>query len=223
MNEVRVLIADDHPTFRAGLRAVLDGRDGISVVAEAGDGEEAVAAAERHAPDVVLMDLSMPGLDGVAATRRITHARVLVITMNDTGEALHAVLRAGARGYVLKDASPEEIRSAVLTVADGRAVFGARMADRLLRSFAGPAAGRAMPYPELTVREREVLQLVAGGLDNASVAARLGLSGKTVRNYVSALLDKLDAPSRAALVAKAHEAGFGPQGGPARTDQDILP
>jgi DNA-binding NarL/FixJ family response regulator len=224
MTEVRVLIVDDHPTFRAGLRAILDGHHGIAVVDEATDGEAALAAAARCAPDVVLMDLAMPGLDGVAATRRITGgqrpARVLVVTMNDTDEALHAVLRAGARGYVLKDASPEEIRSAVLAVAEGRAVFGAGVTERLLRWFAGPGPAHALPYPHLTLREREVLHLVADGLDNAAVAARLQLSAKTVRNYVSVLLDKLGAPSRAAAVAKARKAGFG---SPARSDRDSCP
>jgi DNA-binding NarL/FixJ family response regulator len=224
MTEVRVLIVDDHPTFRAGLRAILDGHHGIAVVDEATDGEAALAAAARCAPDVVLMDLAMPGLDGVAATRRLTggqhRARVLVVTMNDTDEALHAVLRAGARGYVLKDASPEEIRSAVLAVAEGRAVFGAGVAERLLRAFTGQGPAQALPYPELTPREREVLHLVADGLENAVIAARLHLSGKTVRNYVSVLLDKIGASSRAAMVAKAREAGFG---SPARADRYSCP
>ncbi|GAA4574693.1 response regulator transcription factor [Planotetraspora kaengkrachanensis] len=224
MTDVRVLIVDDHPTFRAGLRAILDGRHGIVVVDEADDGESAVAAAARCAPDVVVMDLAMPGLDGVAATRRIAggpdSVKVLVLTMNDTDQALHAVLRAGARGYVLKDASADEIRSAVLAVAEGRAIFGTGVSERLLRSFAGQGPGQALPYPELTPREREVLHLVADGLDNTVIATRLHLSAKTVRNYVSALLDKLGAASRAAVVAKAREAGFG---GPARSDRYFRP
>lgn len=207
---VRVVVADDHPTFRAGLGAVLRTDDRLEVVGEAADAAGAVLLGE--AADVVVMDLAMPG-GGVEATRELKRrpgaARVLVLTMSESETSLFAALRAGAHGYLVKDAGPDEILAAVHAVAAGRAFFGGRVAGRVLAYFADPAAGVARPFPELSDREREVLELLAKGLDNAGIAARLVVSRKTVRNHVSNVLAKLQATDRTAAVIAAREAGFG--------------
>ncbi len=211
---VRVVVVDDHPVFRDGMRAVLDQLEGIEVVGEAADGEAAVAVVEQVRPDVVLMDLRMPGVDGLEATGRITRARpevaVLVLTMDEDDASVFAALRAGARGYLLKEAEGSDVHRSVLAVARGEAVFGAGVASRVMAWFAGGRpGGDPLPFPELTDREREVLELVAAGLDNAAIARRLFLSPKTVRNRVSDVLGKLRARSRAEAVALARDAGLG--------------
>jgi DNA-binding NarL/FixJ family response regulator len=174
-----------------------------------GSGEEAVELVARLAPDVLVVDLHMPGLGGVEAIRRIRPVqpavRVLVLTMDDADALVVAAVRAGARGYLLKDSEPDDVLRAVRAVARGDAVFGAALAGRL----AGLFSGSAQPFPELTGREREVLDLVARGLGNAAIAERLGISLKTVRNVVSAVLVKLRAADRAAAVVLAREAGLG--------------
>jgi DNA-binding NarL/FixJ family response regulator len=209
---VRVVLADDHPMYRFGLRAVLDASPEVEVVGEAADGAELLALVARHAPDVVLTDLSMPTLSGTAAidelTRRQPGVGVLVLTMHEDDVSLFAALRAGARGYLLKGADRDEIVRAVLAVAGGDAVYGGAVARRVVDSLTGVA--RTHVLPELTGREREVLELLAAGLPTGQIARRLALSDKTVRNHVSAVLTKLQVPDRAAAVARAREAGLGP-------------
>jgi DNA-binding NarL/FixJ family response regulator len=209
---VRVVVADDHPVFRDGLVAVLADR-GLDVVAEVDSGERAVEAVELHAPDVVLMDLAMPGLGGVEATRRITAqaptTAVLVVTMNTEDASVFAALKAGARGYLVKESAAADIARAVESVARGETVLGARVAGPVLAAAVGAGRAAAQPFPQLTTREREVLELVARGYDNARIGRHLGLSEKTVRNNVSVVLAKLPAATRAEAVAAARDAGLG--------------
>lgn len=212
---VRVVVADDHPVFREGLQAILEDAAGIEVVAAVADGEAAVEAASRLEPHVVLMDLRMPKVTGVQATARLQPllptTAVLVLTMSEEDDSVFAALRAGARGYLLKEASADDIVRGVRAIARGEAVFGARVADKVLAYFAtaASATARAVPFPKLTDREREVMDLVAQGCDNATIGRRLFLSPKTVRNHVSACLQKLQVASRAEAVAVARDAGLG--------------
>ena len=213
---VRVLVADDHPVFRSGLRLLLEDLD-VEVVGEAADGEAAVELAVAERPDVVLMDLQMPGTSGLEATRRIAErapdVRVLVLTMVEDDATLFAALRAGAAGYLLKGAGPDEIDRAVRGVAAGDAVYGAGVADRLRAMFtAGPGTGPGAapaPFPQLAERERDVLALMATGASNSEIASRLFLSDKTVRNYVSSIFSKLAVRDRAQAIVRAREAGLG--------------
>ncbi|WP_332662993.1 response regulator transcription factor [Aeromicrobium sp.] len=209
-----VLVVDDHAVFRAGMMAVLSGMDGIEVVGEAPDGESAVELVSETRPEVVLMDLRMPGMGGLVATSQITEKHpgvaVIVLTMNDDPDSVFAALRAGARGYLLKESGADDVERTIAAVARGEAVFGPRVAEQVVGFFAGAASRRGPEaFPELTAREREVLDLVARGLDNASIARRLFLSEKTVRNRVSDVLTKLQVASRAEAVARARDAGMG--------------
>jgi DNA-binding NarL/FixJ family response regulator len=211
---VRVVIADDHPMFRYGLRAVLDAAQEVTVVGEAADGQQLLAVVDQTRPDVVLTDLAMPGLDGATATRQLLDRHpglgVLALTMHDDDQALFGALRAGARGYLLKGADKAEILRAVQAVAAGEAVYGAAVARRIVAFFTGAQQEyAAQVFPELTGREREVLELVAAGCGNHEIARRLVLSEKTVRNHVAAILLKLEVADRAAAVAKARDAGLG--------------
>jgi DNA-binding NarL/FixJ family response regulator len=209
---LRVVVADDHPVYREGLVALLADR-GIDVVADVASGEESLDAVAEHRPDVVLMDLDMPGLGGVEATRRLAaqhpSVAVLVVSMGSDDASVFAALKAGARGYLVKDASGADIARAVESVARGQSVLGARICGQVLAAAVG--AGRAAPqaFPQLTSREREVLELVARGYDNARIGRHLGLSEKTVRNNVSLVLAKLAAATRAEAVALARDAGLG--------------
>jgi DNA-binding NarL/FixJ family response regulator len=207
---IRTVLVDDHPVFRDGLAGLLRTAPDVEVVAVGGSGEEAVELATRLDPDVLVVDLHMPGLGGVEAIRRIRPARpgvrALVLTMDDADALVVAAVRAGARGYLLKDSEPDDVLRAVRAVARGEAVFGAALAGRLAELFAGPAE---RPFPRLTAREREVLELVARGLGNAAIAERLGISPKTVRNIVSVVLVKLPAADRSAAIVLAREAGIG--------------
>ena len=210
---LRVVVVDDLPVFRQGLRTLLEDL-GVEVVAEAADGAAGVAAVTEHRPDVVLMDLQMPGVSGVEATRRLTAAmpqvKVLVLTMVDEDQAVFAAVQAGALGYLLKGAGQEEISRALTAVAAGEGVYGPEVARRLRAFFsAGPAAAAATPFPALSDREREVLALVAEGAGNGDIARRLFLSEKTVRNYVSSIFTKLDVDNRAGAIVLAREAGLG--------------
>lgn len=211
---IRVVVADDHPLYREGLRSAVGAMRGIELVGEAVDGPEAVRRTLELDPDVVLMDLQMPRLNGVEATREVRATRprtaVLVLTMLDDDEMVAAALRAGASGYLLKGADRAGIERAILEVAGGAVVVGHGAADRMRRwlDADGPAAP-AVAFPDLTAREREVLDLMARGLTNAEIARRLTLAEKTVRNNVSAVFTKLGVGSRATAVARARDAGIG--------------
>ena len=211
---IRVLIADDHPLFRDGLSALFIDGEESELVGAASTGTEAVALALGTQPDVVVMDLGMPELDGIEATRRIVadspHIAVLVLTMFDDDDSIFSALRAGARGYLLKGADREQIRRAVRAAADGEIIFGAPLAARVLGYF---TAAAAVPpaFPQLTDREREVLELVAQGRANPAIATQLGLSQKTVRNHVSNILTKLQVADRAQAIVRARDAGLGRQ------------
>lgn len=208
---LRVLVVDDHPVFRAALCAMLDATDGMEVVGEAADGLTAVADAGRLEPDVILMDLNLPDLDGVEATRRIVnaspHTGVLMLTMFENESAVFAAMRAGARGYLLKGARNEQIIRAVQVIGDGEAIFSPAIATRVL-TLLGTAAPRDESLPQLTLREKEIMRLIAQGMGNASIADQLVLSPKTVRNHVSHIFRKLRVTDRTQAIAKAKEAGI---------------
>lgn len=209
---ITVVVADDHPMVRTGLRAVLEGMPEMELVAEAATGEQAVAAVAEHHPDLVVMDLHMPGIGGLEATRRIRamapRTGVLVLTMDEEDAALFAALRAGACGYLVKGASYNEVKAAVTLAAAGEAVFGPAVAARVLRLLATTPLADPADRIGLTDREREVLGLLAAGRGTNEVARRLHLSPKTVRNHVSAILTKLQVPDRAQAIAWARAAGL---------------
>jgi DNA-binding NarL/FixJ family response regulator len=214
-DSLTVVVAEDHPLYRRALVALLGSQPGWQVVGEAEDGVGAVTAVHTTQPDVVLMDLRLPGLDGIEATRRIVaaspHVAVLVLTMLDDDTSVFEAMRAGARGYLLKGADQAEVVRAVAELADGGAVFGASVALRIVEYFAAPRppAVPATVFPELTSREHEVLELMAAGSSNAQVSAALVLSPKTVRNHVSNIFAKLHVADRSAAIVKAREAGLG--------------
>lgn len=207
---IRILVADDHAMIRDGLRAAFSTREDLAIVGEAADGAEAVALAESLRPDVVVMDLHMPVLGGVAATRRILEVapevRVLVLTMQAEDSAVVDALRAGARGYLLKDAGREEIERAIRTVAADGTVLGAAVSVALLM---GGEARRVGPFPGLSPGERDVLELIAQGRSNEDIARALFLSEKTIRNRVSAVYLKLEVDGRSQAIVAAREAGLG--------------
>jgi DNA-binding NarL/FixJ family response regulator len=207
---LRVIVADDHPVFRQGLRASLSAESNIEVVAECGDGPTVVADATTARPDVVLMDIRMPEMNGIEATRRILSAapdtRILMLTMFDDDESVFEAMRAGARGYLLKGSEPADIARAVRSVAEGDAIFGPAIAERMMALFARRIA---RPFPALTEREHAVLEMIAEGRNNQAIAHELQLSVKTVRNYVSMSFNKLQVADRAEAMLKAHAAGLG--------------
>jgi DNA-binding NarL/FixJ family response regulator len=210
---LRVVVADDHPVYRDGLALLLGSVPGLEVAGTAADGAEAVAVVREQLPDVVVMDVQMPVLDGIEATRRIAaevpSVGVVVLTMSEDDGTVFAAVRAGARGYLLKGADQEEVVRAITTVASGGAVFGAALARRIAEFFTSGPAGPETAFPQLTAREREVLELVAAGRSNAQIAAALYLSPKTVRNVVSNVLTKLQVTDRAQAIVRAREAGLG--------------
>jgi DNA-binding NarL/FixJ family response regulator len=214
MSTLRILIADDHPVFRYGICALLDAAPDVEIVGEATTGEEVVTLAESLQPDVILMDLQMPGLNGIEATHRIVqtspHIRILVVTMFQDDSSVFTAMRAGARGYVLKDAAKDEILRAIQAVGHGEAIFSPSIAARLITFFAtlSPAAAKGV-FPELTEREREILHLIAQGATNSEIAKRLTLSTKTVSNYVSNIFNKLQVADRAQAIIRARDAGLG--------------
>ncbi len=217
MDQIRILIADDHPLFRDGLRALLESVPDMQVIGEVATGNEVMAQAQALQPDVILMDIKMPGLNGIEATRRILqaspHIRILVITMFEDDESVFAAIRAGARGYLLKGAIQEETLRAIRAVASGEAIFGPAIAERLMHYFGSTRpvgkSGPAKFFPELTDREYEILALLAQRKSNAEIAAHLVLSPKTVRNHVSNILSKLQVADRTEAMRAAWTAGLG--------------
>jgi DNA-binding NarL/FixJ family response regulator len=212
---VRVLIADDQALVRGGFRMILDAREDMEVVGEAGDGDEAVALADGLHPDVVLMDVRMPSLDGIEATRRIvasgSRARIIILTTYDLDEYVFAALRAGASGFMLKDVRPPDLVEAIRVVARGDALLAPTVTRRLLDRFAGTLPDGAPPAPdlgELTEREVEVLRFVALALSNAEIAARLHLTEATVKTHVSSVLRKLGLRDRVQAVVFAYDVGL---------------
>jgi len=218
MDKIRTLIADDHTLFREGLRALLSAAPDVDVVGEAATGDEAIAQAAALLPDVILMDVQMPGVNGIEATRRILHASphigVIVVTMLEDDDSVFAAMRAGARGYILKGADKVEVLKTIRSVASGEAIFGPAIARRLTHFFTAletpqRLAAPPLSFPELTDREREILDLIAKGLNNAAIAERLVLSPKTVSNHISNIFSKLQVADRAQAIIRAREAGLG--------------
>lgn len=210
---IRVLVADDHPVYRLGLRALLESSDDFDVVAEASTGAEAITAARDLQPDVVVMDLRMPEVNGIEATRAVVKDRpgaaVLVLTHSDEDQSLLDAMLAGARGYVLKDAGTDAILRSIRDVSAGEMVLGASIAGRLQSLLAEGTTGAHRPFPQLTEREREILDLMARGADNRQIAARLGVGEKRVRNCVSEIYTKLAVRDRPQAIILAREAGLG--------------
>jgi len=218
VDTLRILVAEDHPLFRKGVISLLSSVPEFEVVGEATSGKEAIACATELQPDVVLMDLQMPGGNGIEATREIVHEspsiRVLVVTLFEGDDSVFMALRAGARGYVLKDADEEELVRAIRAVGRGEAIFSPAVAERVLTYFAGSPRAVVPPraFPTLTDREREILNLIARGHPNPSIARELSLSTKTVGNYVSNIFTKLQVADRAQAMIRARDAGLGREG-----------
>jgi len=215
---IRVVLVDDHPVFRHGLRALLGAIDGVEVVAEGADGAEAIRLVDEWSPEVVGMDLNMPGITGVEATRRIVSAApatgVLVLTMFEDDESVFAAMRAGARGYLVKGADSPDVVRAITAVAGGEAIFGPSVAQRVLGYLTRPLTAQdEVVFPELTSREREVLTLLAAGRSNNQIAQALSLSSKTVRNNVSSIFSKLQVADRSEAIVRARRAGMGIEDG----------
>jgi DNA-binding NarL/FixJ family response regulator len=212
-DRIRVLIADDHPVFRDGLRALVESAPDLDLAGEATTGVEAVDLAASGQPAVILMDLRMPDLSGIEATRQIVAADpsigILIVTMSEDDESLFAAMRAGARGYIPKDAERAQILSAIRATALGEAVFGASIARRVADFFAAPRSPAAGAFPDLTERENEILELIAQGRSNGDIATRLGIAPKTVRNHVANVFNKLQVADRAQAIVRAREAGLG--------------
>jgi DNA-binding NarL/FixJ family response regulator len=215
---INVLIADDHIFYREGVRALLSNSPEITVIGEANNGDEVIAKAAELKPDVILMDLKMPGMNGIEATRRIIQQQadmgILVITMFDDDDSVFAAMRAGARGYLLKDADKDELVRAIIAVEKGGAIFSPAIAQRMIQYFGTPGARQSVSkkpdeFTELTEREVEILDLIAQGYNNLVIAKKLSLSIKTVQNYVSSILTKLQVADRAQAIVRAREAGFG--------------
>lgn len=213
VSDIRVVVVDDHQIVREGLSSLLGALDGIEVVGTAEDGRDAIHIVTESAPDVVVMDIQMPRLDGIEATRMITGrqpgVRVVMLTMNEDDETVLAAIRAGASGYLLKGSGADEVETAIRAAAAGGMVFGATLAAKVATYFAGGTPQVEEPFPDLTDRERDVLQLLAAGRSNDAIAAELFISGKTVRNAVSAIYAKLHAAGRAEAIITAREAGYG--------------
>lgn len=214
---IKVLIADDHVFYREGVRTFLENEPDFEVVGEAGNGEEVLAKAAELKPDVILMDLKMPVINGIEATRRIHETApeigVLALTMFDDDDSVFAAMRAGARGYLLKDAGKNQVIRAIVAVHGGEAIFSPAIAGRMIQFFSTPEAGlrknQSDEFAELTEREFEILELVARGQNNKEISNRLSLSVKTVQNYVSSILAKLQVADRVEAIMRAREAGMG--------------
>ncbi len=213
METISILIVDDHPVFRSGLRLLLELQPGLLVVGEAGTAEDALRLASELQPDVILMDIQLPAMNGIEATRRIKainpRIQILMLTMFQDDDSVFAAVRAGAQGYVLKGSSEDEIVRSIRGVARGEAIFGSGAAERVLRFFALQRPTHSPAFPELTTREREILELIAQRLSNGAIAQRLELSPKTVRNYVSNIISKLQVADRSEAIWAAKNAGIG--------------
>lgn len=218
---IRVLIVDDHPVYRDGLRGLVGRAPDLALVGEAETGTEAVAMAAAERPAIVLMDLRMPEMSGIEATRQILRADptvgVLILTMSEDDDSVFAAMRAGARGYIPKDADSDELLRAIRAAAVGEAIFGASIASKLM-SFFDADARSAAAFPELTERELEILELIAAGRSNTEIGARLGIAPKTVRNHVANVLNKLEVADRSQAIVRAREAGFGVDDAPRSRD-----
>jgi DNA-binding NarL/FixJ family response regulator len=217
MPPIRLMIADDHQLFREGVKALLATTTDIVIVAEAGDGSAAVAQCREIKPDIVLMDIHMPGLNGIEATKQILLGQpttgIIMLTMLEDDASVFAAMRAGARGYLLKGASPQEMLSVIRAVAEGQALFGPAIASRLMNYFQElgrlpVAVNAATPFPELTERELEVLRLIAQGRNNQEIAQKLVISPKTVRNHITNIFSKLQVADRAQAIVLARQAGL---------------
>ena len=213
MDQIRLLIADDHTFYREGVRTMLLELPDMEVIGEAADGDETIVKAEALQPDVILMDIKMPGVNGIEATRAILHTsphiKVLVITMFEDDDSVFAAMRAGARGYLLKDADQDELVRAVKAVSRGEAIFSPVIAQRMIHYFSAlPQNASAITFPDLTEREREILHLIAQGESNVVIAKRLTLSLKTVQNHVSNIFSKLQVADRAQAIVRARNAGL---------------
>jgi DNA-binding NarL/FixJ family response regulator len=214
---MRILIVEDHPMFRDGLFKMLETVEGFEVVGEAASGEEAVELAEQLKPNIILMDINLPKLSGIEATKRIVQTipdiGILILTMYDDDSSVFSAMRAGARGYLLKEANRNEIVRAIQAVSEGEAIFSPAIARRMMFYFeAKMKVTNIDVFPQLTEREREVLDHIAKGKNNAEIANSLGLNQKTVRNHVSNILSKLQASDRAHAIIMAREAGLGKDG-----------
>lgn len=215
MEPIRIVVVDDHKLFREGLSALLNAAAATTVVGEAATGADAIAQAEAAAPDIILMDIQMPDINGIEATRRIQadhpQTGVIMLTMLEDDDSLFAAMRAGARGYILKGADKAEVLRTVTAVAEGQALFGPAIARRLSSFFQrGNSRETAInPFPDLTDREREVLILIAQGLNNSDIANRLYISSKTVSNHISNIFNKLQVADRAQAIVRAREYGIG--------------
>lgn len=214
METIQLYIADDHQLFRDGLRALLRSIDDIEIVGESSDGAAAINQITELQPDVVLMDIQMPGVNGIQASRKISatspHIGIIILTMFNDDDSVFAAMRAGARGYILKGADQQELLRTIRAVYEGEALFGPAIADRLMDFFTGltPRSTEGL-FPELTNREHEVLELIARGLNNQQIADQLVIANKTVRNHVSNIFSKLQVADRAQAIIRAREAGMG--------------
>ena len=214
MEQLRVLIADDHPMFRHGVQTLLTSTPGLAVAGEARTGQEAIDLADKLQPDIILMDLQMPEVNGIEATRQILTAspqiRILMVTMFEDDASVFTAMKAGARGYILKDADKPDILRAINAVGNGEAIFSPAIASRVLNFFTTPRPTQAViAFPQLTEREREILNLIAQGHANQDIARRLVLTHSTVRNYVSSIFSKLQVADRAHAIVRARQAGLG--------------
>jgi DNA-binding NarL/FixJ family response regulator len=217
---IRILIVDDHPVYRDGLRGLVERSSDLELAGEATTGTEAIALARTTNPSIILMDLRLPDVSGIDATRRILETNpsigILIITMSENDESLFAAMRAGARGYIPKDADSEELLRGIRAAAVGEVIFGASIAHRMMSFFSTGRSASAAPFPELTEREREILELIAAGRSNAEIAQRLSITSKTVRNHVANVFNKLQVVSRSQAIVRAREAGLGTDGEPDR-------
>ncbi|RIK32242.1 MAG: DNA-binding response regulator [Anaerolineae bacterium] len=215
MTHIRLMIADDHKLFREGIKALLAITDDIEIVGEAEDGESALKKCQELEPDVILMDINMPGLNGIQVTGQILEkqpqTRIIMLTMLEDDASIFHAMRAGARGYLLKGADPTEVLSVIRAAAEGQALFGPAIATRLMNYFKELSAKPPVsvpPFPELTERELEILRLIAQGLNNQELAQKLVLSPKTVRNHITSIFSKLQVADRAQAIVRAREAGL---------------